>query len=91
MRAHLCNKQLMHQVRQAVLRHEGLHDVLIRPALRALMRLHVQPLQRIVLAQPCRAAHLHAAMRSAVRALSCCGLHNALICLAFHPISRPHP
>ena len=61
---HLRDQQLVHEVRQAVLRHEGLHDVLVCPALSALVRLHVQPLQRIVLAQPCCTAHLHAAMHS---------------------------
>ena len=66
---HLCDKQLVHEVRHAVLRHKGLHNVLVCTALSALMRLHVEPLQSIMLAQPCCAAHLHAAMHSPVWAV----------------------
>lgn len=66
----------MHKVGQALLRDQGLHDVLVCAALGALVRLDVESLQGIMLAQPRTVAHLHAHLQEAGRHLlkrrTCC-------------------
>ena len=56
---YLCNQQLVYKVGQAVMGHQGLHNVLIAPALGALMRLYIEPLYRVMLAQPLSSSYLH--------------------------------
>ena len=56
---YLCNQQLMYEVGQAVMGHQGLHNVLMSPALGALMRLDIEPLYRVMLAQPLSSSYLY--------------------------------